>query len=346
MFDSPTEATAALAEYFDQSRLELVVEALVPAIIFHPRGEVVPGMTKFGGTPDVPEGFNWPRPALPVDPEEIASRGNHDAAAAMRNHIERNLPYAFVAQVNLAEAREAAPEATGLPGEGRLLFFYDFTVGPWDTGSRAAKVIWDQSPSETLGSLAMPEDLIEAVQHEQKAFAAFAEEGDVAFGGTNYGAAPRAMTMKPTWRLPHPHAVEFDRLLDFAKAATSKGGDPTIHDVFSAYEEALEAFGGSYLEEAWQRHQLLGSPIPEQSDPRHDAVVVTKFDKQHLSSDEWKTNREEIFREAKDWVLLLQLDVGDWMQAPYAEGMVYFVVHRGQLEQRNFDDVIAVYQQT
>ncbi len=353
MFDSPVDAANALLDYFDQPRVEIIAEALVPAMIFHPSPEkIAVGGTRLGGAPDVPEGFVWPRPATPEDPEDIAKRGNEDAATEMRAHMTLGLPYAFVAQVDLAKAAELGTVASDLPSDGRLLFFYDFSIGPWDTGTRVARVIWERSPVDQLHSLAMPEDLVEAGDREARERAEIAaefgdDEDEAADRGTNYGAPARAMTLQATWRLPNPHSLEIDALPDFAAVAKGEASDdPDLQEFYAAYEEALEAYGDQYPAEAWQRQQLLGSPLPEQDDPRYDAVVVSEWGKQHLSREEWQEHRDDIFRMARDWVLLLQIDVGDWMQARFVEGTVYFVIRRNHLEQRKFDEVVAVYQQT
>ncbi|MCO5159213.1 MAG: YwqG family protein [Aquamicrobium sp.] len=355
MFDSPADAADALLAYFERPRVEIVVEALVPAAIFHPAASgIAIGGTRLGGTPDAPAGFVWPRPARPDDPDEIARRGNEDAGREMRAHMALDLPYAFIAQVDLTEAAALGPAASALPSEGRLLFFYDLAIGPWDTGTRVARVIWERSPADALRPLAVPDDLAAAAAREAQERAAIAAEfgdGDEdvdedAGGGTNYGAPARAMTLRQAWRLPDPHALEIAAMPDFAAVARGESDDPMLQDLFSAYEEALEEFGDRYPAETWQRQQLLGSPMPEQDDPRYDAVVVTGWGKQHLSGEEWLEHRDEVLLKAHDWTLLLQIDIGDWMQARFVEGTIYFLIRRDHLEKHRFDEVVAVYQQT
>lgn len=354
MFDSPAEAADALQAYFTAPRIEVVVKALVPAIVLHPvsGGAARPGGTRLGGTPDVPAGFAWPRPPAPADPEEIARRGNEDAARSMREHMARGLPYAFVAQIDLAEAAALGPVASPLPSEGRLLFFYDNAVGPWETGARPARVIWDTAPAKDLAPLAMPEDLAAAAERERadiaKIHAEFDPEGKEARSeGTIYGAPARAMALRRTLRLPHPAALEVGALpADLAASVRGRRDDTEAEEFSSAYEEALEAHHDSYPREAWRRQQVLGSPMPEQNDPRYGAVAVSDFGKQFLSRDDWRANEADITRKAGDWLLLLQVDLGDWMQARFVEGTVYFVIRRDDLAQRRFEKVVAVYQQT
>lgn len=352
MFDSPADAANALLEYFTRPRAELIVEALVPAMTFHPSKEIVIGGTRLGGTPDAPEGFVWPRPAWPEDPEEIAGRGNEDAAREMREHMAHGLPHAFIAQVDLSEAAGLGPVASSLPPDGRLLFFYDLSIGPWDTGSRAAKVIWERSPVGELRAAPMPEDLAVADERAARQWAEMSagyDDGDEdaeADPWSNYAAPARAMTLQEVWRMPHPHALEIERLPEFAAVEKGETRDPELEDFYDAYQEALEAFHDLHPEEAWRRQQILGSPLPEQSDPRYDAVVVSEWGRQHLSREEWEAHGDDIDRKALDWVLLLQVDIADWMQARSATGTVYFVIQRDDLEQHRFDEVVAVYQQT
>src|SRR5690606_10971149 len=157
------------------------------------------------------------------DPDEIARRGNEDAAGEMRAHMALDLPYAFSAQVDLTEAAALGPVASALPSEGRLLIFYDLALGPWDTGTRVARVTWGRAPADALRPLAMPDDLAAAAAREKEARAAiaaeFGDEDEDAEGGTNYGAPARAMTLRPAWRLPDPHALEIAAMPDFAAVA-------------------------------------------------------------------------------------------------------------------------------
>ncbi|QEN87148.1 DUF1963 domain-containing protein [Labrys sp. KNU-23] len=355
MFDSPSDARLALQTYFDTPRVEMLVEALVPNLVFEisPGKRIVLGDTKFGGRPDLPAGTAWPRPPAPADPEEIAKRGNTEAGAEMRRHLAQGLPYTFIAQIDLADAAKLGSAASPLPGDGRLLFFYDLAVGPWETGKRPAKVIWDRAPRDKLATLAMPEDLARAAEKARRD----AAESRIKYKlpepsqpeGSNYDAPERAMTLRAGLSLPDPSAIEMEasaKLHAAYSASDGTQGGRNGQSFEDAYGEALIA--GEKLKPAgrWHRQQLLGSPQPEQDDPRYDAIVVSQFGKQHLSSDEWKKERAAVMKAAHDWVLLFQLDLADWSGGAWGEGTVYFLMRRKDLEQRRFDEVIAVYQQT
>ncbi len=75
-------------------------------------------------------------------------------------------------------------------------------------------------------------------------------------------------------------------------------------------------------------------------------MVVSEFGQQHLSREEWAQHRAGIMVQARDWVLLLQVGLADWMQDDLVEGTVYYVIRRPDLAERRFDRVVAVYQQT
>ncbi|MDT3380621.1 YwqG family protein [Labrys neptuniae] len=355
MFDSPEDARLALQAYFDTPRIEMLVEALVPTLVFEvaPGKRIVVGDTKFGGRPDLPAGSAWPRPPAPADPEAIASQGNAEAGAEMRRHLAQGLPYTFIAQIDLAEAASLGNAASPLPPDGRLLFFYDLAVGPWETGKRPAKVIWDRAPRNKLATLAMPEDLARAAEKarrdaaENRAKYKLPEPSQAE--GSNYEAPERGMTLRASLSLPDPSAIEMEASAKLNAAYSAAEGTQSGKNGQSfeeAYGEALTAGGKLKPAGRWHRQQLLGSPQPEQDDPRYDAVIVSQFGKQHLSSDEWKKERSAVMAAAHDWVLLFQLDLADWSAGAWGEGTVYFLMRRKDLEQRRFDEVVAVYQQT
>ena len=121
-------------------------------------------------------------------------------------------------------------------------------------------------------------------------------------------------------------------------------GENRFRDSYQAlFSRAFDRYYGAA--NPGRRHQLLGSPLPEQSDPRFEAEVVSRFGVQYLSQDAWKANRPAIEAGAGAWRLLLQIDVGDFLQES-GEGTVYFLIRAADLADRRFDRVVAVYQQT
>jgi uncharacterized protein YwqG len=94
----------------------------------------------------------------------------------------------------------------------------------------------------------------------------------------------------------------------------------------SCYEELLRGENGmTKRKDAGQRrHRLMGTPEPEQDDPRLGVEL----------------------NGPADWQLLLQLDLGDLAQNRLVEGTVYFLIVREELAVRDFSKVRAVYSQT
>ncbi len=104
------------------------------------------GASRFGGAPDVPDGFEWPAYTGIVYNETEA----------------RERPLAFLAQIDCAEA--AAFDAEGLlPKTGLLSFFYEMETQRWgfdpkDAG--CARVYWFEDPA-ALRRTGLPEQLPE-----------------------------------------------------------------------------------------------------------------------------------------------------------------------------------------
>lgn len=335
MFYSAEEAERFLMTYFDPGHVDELVKALIPAIVLHPVADrrAAFGGTRLGGTPDVPVGFAWPRPPAPTDTEAIARRGNEEAARTMRKHMARGLPYAFIGQIDLSEAAATGPIASILPHEGRLLFFYDYAVGPWEPGSRVARVIWDKTAVSELASLDMPEDLAAASKEER---AELETDADGSYQpGTSYFAPASERILRRVLRLPWVTTFEFDAL-----PGEFRPDDAARDRLWDAYSVAVSACDdGPFAGEPWRRQQLLGSPSPEYGDPRYEAAIATEL------ADE-RPSTLELDRIAREWLLLLQVDLSDWLQDKLAEGSVYFVIRRSDLAHRQFENVVAVHIQT
>ncbi len=333
MFDTPSDAADALRAFLPAHRVEQVVKALVPTIVLQPDPKAVsrPGMTRLGGVPDLPAGTQWPRPAAPANVEELARRGNADAADMMRRHLKAGLPYTFMGQIDLAQAA-SLPAAKALPSDGRLLFFYDLTVGPWETSTRNTLVIWDSSPQAALKPLAIPDDMARAAREEHEEAVRVMTESDLPApapgSATNYGAPGQAMTMRGLLGMPDPMSFELAGLPDLYARLHHGKTDPQTDAFEAAYEQAREA-----LDTRDSRQQLLGSPQPEQDDPRYDLARDDETD-------------APLEQKARAWTLLLQVDLSDWSQSDFWEGTVYFMIRKEDLPARRFDRVVAVYQQT
>ena len=135
MFDSLEQAREAAADFIPEEHLDEAMKVLVPGIGLRPGEPGAPvetGGSRLGGSPDLPAGSEWPRPTPSDDPEEIAGRANAASGAWLREHLSRHLPFAFLCQIDLAEAHALGELTADLPEHGRLLFFYDLCVDGWE----------------------------------------------------------------------------------------------------------------------------------------------------------------------------------------------------------------------
>ncbi|MDU0479520.1 YwqG family protein [Staphylococcus chromogenes] len=103
---------------------------------------------------------------------------------------------------------------------------------------------------------------------------------------------------------------EFDALL----ADASEGTAEAVH------EYTYEVDGDEFPEDSWHRNTVLALPIPEQNDPREIDNLTPRG----------------------EWQVLLQLSLDEW----WGEGTVYFIIDSADLAEGNFDNVLALYQQT
>jgi uncharacterized protein YwqG len=325
----------------------MVFGALRPVIIFSQTDDGRAGGSRIGGMPDLPKGTDWPRRPVPENIDEMSKRSGSSYEKELRQHLAGSLPYAFFAQIDLKEAAGLGELTKALPNEGRLLFFYDMIGGPYDTGTLSARVIWDRSPAEDLSGAQVPGDLAQAAAayrkmiddvNKQYGLEPEPREPGAPEPGTPYGAPSRAMALKAALQLPAFSSLEFQASGQLEQTYSADrqdvGGDQEFSEAYSELSDEYE-----------QKNQLLGAPVPVQDDPRYDAVVVTEHKVQHLSGDDWTKNRQAVLQKAEDWQLLLQIEVADWMQDS-AEGTVYFLIRKDDLENRAFDRVVAVYQQT
>ncbi|MBM7066394.1 DUF1963 domain-containing protein [Actibacterium sp. 188UL27-1] len=335
MFTDLAEARQILSDLFDPALLELVMAALVPAIAIQPTPDLTDSLTRIGGTPVMAAGIEWPRPRQPSDAASFQDYGEEIAAYAAAN-----LPLSFVAQIDLADLTNLDGITTDLPTDGRLLFFYDMMVGPFEHGDRLAKVIWDQSDPTNAVTHPVPPALTEAAGHyvetvktSFKKIGLPLTEGDLQ---PPFFAPPRLGELQVRQQLTPPNTLEFQQYSQ-------------LHD--RAFKIDDLEFIERYTNAPWASAQdlppvtLLGLPVPDQDDPRYDAVVLSEFGQQYLDRDQWAANKGQIFAQAKNWQLLLQVDFTAWNQSN-SEGQIYFLIRQNDLKNRKFENVVAIYQQT
>lgn len=110
-------------------------------------GPLPKGASKFGGNPDLPEGFQW----------KYFTTGTFD------DEEERPRPLAFLAQINCAEVSAYDREGL-LPEKGMLYFFYELASQRWgfDPADRGcAQVFYDSGENGELQETPFPEDMEE-----------------------------------------------------------------------------------------------------------------------------------------------------------------------------------------
>jgi len=245
------------------TQVKTLLDGLIPQFWIAPdkRSPDARGATRFGGAPDLPKGATWPLRPIPPDAEQQAEEMKQHFDWVAR-HIVRELPFEFLAQVDLTEAARHPDHARGLPSEGRLLFFWDGVVGLHIAGPAACRVIWDASPIDALERLAIPELL---------------EELEVAYDPSGKFKKPyvyplRTMRLAAIVHLPDRHSAEF-------QAGRSLGSIGDHEDHQESYRLLTVLDDGQFTTDGRgaRRQRFLGSPNPEQDDPRFDAIVAGGF---------------------------------------------------------------------
>jgi len=313
---------------------KLLLDRLIAQFWITPSDEPArPGATRFGGAPDVPAAASWPM--RPVPSELAKPEPDLDGYFKIdmkhfewiANHVVRKLPFEFLAQIDLQEAAKYPSAAHGLPDKGRLLFFWDGVVGTLKSGPEACHVLWDNAETSSLIRLGVPQLL-----HELEA--AYDPDGR---HKKPYVWPERPMRLMPMVHLPHRSSADLVADAALAAIADDKRFEES-YALLTAMDEGQFSADGRNA----RRQRFMGSPDPEQDDPRFDAIVAGGF-----APPPWKgAQLSDAARAALDWQLLLQADLGDLSQDRLTEGTVYFLIRRDDLTRRDFSRVHAIYQQT
>ena len=352
--------------YLDDQGLDDLAGELLP--LLRPCVRLMPGSvdrtggTRTGGQPDLPPGMDWPMRPRPADADAfIAKWPTHGDWIA--KHVLQDQSFEFVAQIDLAEAA-GQPIAAALPADGRLLFFYDGSIGPWLDGAKACRVLWDRSPLETLNPCAIPIDLAGLLGAERAEWdrrqadpMSMAKDFsppvlDVIRDNLPPGTtleehfADIAASMTFSSRYVHPSiAMQLEPALQWPDSSSPEAtADPVLSAIYAG--DGLSAMTLSRPDHIAFCHLLIGVPIPEQDDPRYSAVVSNDPALAARRDAEWAEIWPDVEKQGADWVLLLQIEQSALMQQRLAEGCVYFLIHKDALMARDFGKVQAIYQQT
>lgn len=130
---------AGLGEYADR-----VADAAKPCVRIRTErvrdeGELAIGASRFGGSPDVPSGFEWP-------------------------HFKKK-PHGFVGQINLEDLARFSV-CRDLPSQGLLLFFFDSEQEAWgfDHMDREGWLVRFVAPGTPLERMAPPQSVPDEVR--------------------------------------------------------------------------------------------------------------------------------------------------------------------------------------
>ncbi len=355
--------------------VELIISRLRPQAWIARRSDGGgPGETRFGGAPDLPNVMAWPiRPVPPDVAEKSKQWALHHAWIVTQ--LQHALPFEFIGQIDLQDAAQFLEPTEGLPATGRLLFFWDGSVGLLESGSAACHVIYDDTPVENLVRAPIPAKFAEMAawwrEPDPKSTAHFEKMARTLEAADQKAAAEamrnvakkseapgpdstkpfvypaRAMRLVPLLVLPSQNSIELT--LDVELTAFANGDDTseqysvlTSNDMgpFTADRSNMRRTQ-EYVSSEARRMRLMGPPHPEQDDPRFDALPRSE-----LPPYPWNDAQiAETSRKAADWLLLLQVSIADLTQLD-TEGTVYFMVHKDDLAKRDFARVVASYQQT
>jgi Domain of unknown function (DUF1963) len=355
-------------------QVEFLVSRLKPQLWLAPRKDGGGGLgeTRFGGAPDLPQGAAWPlRPVAPDAGKKAAEWQEHHAWIA--RHVMQELPFEFVAQIDLTDAARHSAHA-GLPASGRLLFFWDGAAGILESGAHTCRVIHDVTPVADLARLPIPDKFaeMEAWWRDANSGTAFDQEGTIRmFEAAGLVEAAqiirdmpkpeqpdpnltkpfvypsRAKQFQPLWVLPSNGSLELSsdpELTAFADsdAAREHYSLLTGNDIgpFSSDRSNMRRTQ-DWLTRETRRSRLMGPAHPEQDDPRYSAVGEA-----NLPAYPWDATALAVaLRGAEDWQMLLQVSIADLANVQ-TEGTVYFMAHKADLAKRDFSRVVASYQQT
>lgn len=248
--------------------------------------EIPIGASKLGGLPDFPTEIDWP--------------------------LWNGIPLAFIAQINLAEAKFYDVDGV-LPPVGMLYFFND-AEQPWggslkDRG-RWKVIFYDEEtkPERRIAPISLPND-----SHFKACSMQFFNEVTLPPIVTDYHSSP-----------------EF----------THKIGALEISD-----EESNIIWGmRPKTQVEGPLHRLLGYPdVIQHPDMEMDCQLLSNGLTYREGSKD--AHFAEVREGAKDWRLLFQIDTDDSANMMWGDvGKIYYWIRRQDLQARNFDNVWLILQ--
>jgi hypothetical protein len=322
MFEKKLDIAATLEEVGLEPFAAAVGRLCAPAICFvEPEP---PGLTRFGGAPDLPDNAAWPVRLGYSSGRQLEQAGSN--RAHLGNAFTSTAPLHFIVQIALDEVARVGVLKQRLPDHGRLLFFWDTRCGPWIDSAESCRVIWDRSPINQLVPCDPPAELAVPDEHLPSSFPL------------------KSVAPLGVWSMPEQFMLRqlAERTGDH-KLLASLDDDDWAEEWDSLYKQRRSwrlTSGREVLP-----HRLCGWPFPEQDDPRvYAAVSVRGTDV--IGRALTNAESEQRLNDMHDWTLLLQVDLSCLAPRTFGEGLVYFVMREADLAARNFDRVHAIYQQT
>jgi uncharacterized protein YwqG len=320
-FLSKQDICRALADQNLSQFEDRVLATVKPAIDFIRRQKedrnVPAGISKMGGSPDLPSGFRWPtRPALPAqaDIEAVADhKGGLDSYDQLRTAALRTeFPLAFFAQLNLGSLSLEAGFDLDLPDHGMIYIFEDITA---DDEHEAYRVFWIDDHVGQLERRIPPDELILLSDAKEPIFPFAAQTM------TELLEPYSVLTVPFHWL--QSSGSSFSRMHDFLERPSTD------------YYPQSEAAAGEQVGPFGDR--LGGWPVPIQHNPE------PKF----------RRDRSKSFEPGDDEIRLLFSWAGEYFAGTLlmhsllgGDGVTHLMMQREDLLARRFDKVRALYQYT
>ncbi len=219
-------------------------------------------------------------------------------------------PLGFVAQVDLATVARTGSIDPDIPGEGRLLLFYDVDHQPggWlPDDHHGARLIYDRTPASRLARLEPPAGLEALV---------------------GYRALPAlACEHEPAVAPPSPFSPDW-----------------TACRIREAADESLRRWWSQCVA-AVADHRVGGHPIEIQGSMQTDCALVSGGVAANDAAAMRTPAAMHLKENAGGWLLLLQIASSERGPMRWGDdGILYVWIHRDALRARRFEDVRVMWQ--
>lgn len=269
--------------------------------------EIPLGGSKFGGAPDIPEGFDWPYftyngPGFDFSGSEVECFETTETC-----------PMSLLAQINFADVQALDTEGI-LPKSGILYFFYELKNGEWESFSQrpgrngCMRVEYYDGPMEKLVRQPFPDELEEEYRIPQQALQ-FSVEKSL----PDYEDCPIV-----------PFVSSEGKLWEEYISATQALGYPIDNEESNEDDGYIVKMLGwadliqCEIVSEWETNKFYGGKIPPMIKPEE---------------------RKRIWEEALRWRLLLQFDSIPELPEPFGDmGRLYFYIREEDLRARRFEN--------